>query len=138
MNNPESVNIQLVYDKQCPACEYYCNLVRIRHDFGTLQLIDARENETIMQDITEHGFNIDQGIVLIVGKIFYYGPEAIHRLSLLSTQSGWFNRLNYLIFQSAYLSKVIYPVLKTARNLLLKFMGKTKINNLGLEGNRKF
>ncbi len=134
----EGKEILLVYDKQCPACDYYCNLVRIRKSLGELTLVDARDPGPIMDEITRMGLDIDQGMVLKIDDQIYYGPDAIHALTLLGTRSGFFNRINYWAFRSARMSKTLYPVLKTLRNLLLKALRVTKINNLGTPGNDRF
>jgi predicted DCC family thiol-disulfide oxidoreductase YuxK len=130
--------ILLVYDTQCPACNYYCQLVRIRESVGKLTLIDAREPSEVMNEITAAGLDIDQGMVLKMGDAMYYGSDAIHMLSLLGTSSGFFNRINYWTFRSETASKSLYPILRYFRNLLLKVLGKTKINNLTIEGNDRF
>ncbi|HSG93855.1 MAG TPA: DCC1-like thiol-disulfide oxidoreductase family protein [Methylotenera sp.] len=135
MNDEE---ILLIYDKECPACHYYCQIVRIRQSVGTLKIIDAREDSDVMKKITAQGLDIDQGMVLKMGDKLYYGSDAIHALALLSTKSGLFNKFNYWIFKSAAVSKLLYPLLRSCRNLLLKILGKTKINNLGTPGNDKF
>ena len=44
--------ILLVYDKQCPACDYYCQVVRIRETVGELKLVDARESSAVMDERT--------------------------------------------------------------------------------------
>lgn len=134
----EKREVVVVYDKQCPACDYYCNMVRIRESVGRLVLVDAREAGPIMDEITGRGWNIDQGMVVQVGSELYYASDAIHILSLLGTNRGWFNRMSYWAFRSQAVSRVLYPLLKFFRNLLLKFLGVTKINNLGLEGNDRF
>lgn len=128
----------LVYDKECPACDNYCRVVRIRESVGDLKLVNAREASEVMREITTRGWDIDQGMVLKMGGQLYYGSDAIHTLALISSRSGIFNRINYWIFRSRTLSAVFYPVLRSCRNLLLKFLGVTKINNLGKPGNRKF
>ena len=133
-----NVNILVVYDKQCPACDYYCNLVRIRESVGRLILVDARDNGPIMEEITAAGLDIDQGMVVKVGTQLYYGADAIHVLALMGTNKGLFNRMAYWAFRSRAVSKVFYPLLRTCRNLLLKALGKTKINNLRISGNDKF
>ena len=130
--------ILLVYDKQCPACNSYCQVVRIRETFGELKLVDARESCAVMDEITSQGLDIDQGMVLKMGGQLYYGSDAIHALALISSRSGLFNRLNYWIFKSKILSHVLYPILRFFRNLLLKLLGKTKINNLGLKDHDRF
>ena len=128
----------LVYDKECPACNMYCQMVRIRESVGKLQLIDAREPSKIMEEITAAGLDIDQGMVLKMGNALYYGSDAIHMLSLIGSSSGFFNRINYWAFRSKTVAKLFYPVLRFFRNLLLKILGKTKINNLDVKGNEKF
>ena len=79
MGAPEP--ILLVYDKQCPACDFYCNIVRIRESAGQLELVDAREPSAVMDEITALGWDIDQGMVLKVGDSMYYGSDAIHAAS---------------------------------------------------------
>lgn len=135
MNRPE---ILLVYDKECPACNAYCQVVRIRESVGVLRIIDAREQSDVLDEITAQGLDIDQGMVLKMGDQLYYGSDAIHALALISSRSGLFNRFNYWIFKSKAMSSWLYPVLRFFRNLLLKMLGKTKINNLGASGNEKF
>lgn len=130
--------ITLVYDRECPACDNYCRLVRIRETVGNLTIVNARESSDVMNEITAKGLDIDQGMILKMGGHLYYGADAIHALALISSRSGFFNRLNYWIFCSKRTSAILYPVLRFFRNLLLKILGKTKINNLSLEGNDKF
>ena len=130
--------VVLVYDKECPACDNYCRLVRIREDIGDLVLVDAREPGPILDEITALGWDIDQGMVLKLEQQLYYGSDAIHMLSLLGTRSGVFNRLNYWLFKSKRLSHLLYPILRALRNLLLKLLGKTKINNLDFANNDTF
>jgi len=135
---PETQDILLVYDKQCPACSYYCRLARIRKSVGKLVLVDAREGGPVMDEITAAGLDIDQGMVLKIGDKLYYGADAIHTLSLMSTRSGVFNRLTSFFFRSERLSAVIYPVLRSGRNLLLKILRRSKVNNLNAADNDRF
>lgn len=130
--------ILLVYDSQCPACDYYCKLAQIRSSVGQLRLVDARDGGAIMQEITRAGFDIDEGMVLKLGDNLYYGADAIHMLSLLSTRSGIFNRLTYWTFRSRSVARILYPVLRSGRNLLLKVLGVTRINNLQIPGRDRF
>ena len=130
--------ILLIYDKECPACDFYCQIVRIHQSVGELVLIDARENPEVLQEITAEGLDIDQGMVLKMGGQLYYGADAIHLLALLSSRSGVFNRLNYWLFSSKKVAGILYPILRSCRNLLLKTLGKTKNNNLKQEDNDRF
>ncbi|TMP84017.1 hypothetical protein CWB73_00705 [Pseudoalteromonas phenolica] len=130
--------ILLVYDKDCPACDNYCQVVRIRESIGELKIINAREDSEVLEEVTQLGLDIDQGMVLKMGGVIYYGADAIHALALISSRSGLFNKLNYWLFKSKRVSAVLYPVLRFFRNLLLKMLGKTKINNLNSTGNDRF
>lgn len=134
----EREQIVLVYDRECPACNAYCQIVRIRKSVGDLKIVDARENNEVMNEVTAQGLDIDQGMVLKMGEQLYYGADAIHTLALIGSRSGIFNRFNYWMFKSKTASAVFYPCLRGCRNWLLKILGKTKINNLGHADNTKF
>ncbi|WCN10995.1 DCC1-like thiol-disulfide oxidoreductase family protein [Marinomonas mediterranea] len=130
--------ILLVYDRECPACHAYCQVVNIRDSVGDLRIVDAREDSFVMEEITSQGLDIDQGMVLKMGGQLYYGADAIHALALIGSRSGLFNRVNYWMFKSKTAASILYPMLRFCRSILLKLLGKTKINNLNIEGNDKF
>src|SRR5688572_6878212 len=136
--NTAHPDVLLVYDRECPLCNAYCQVVRIREAVGNLRIVDARESSEVMMEITTMGLDIDQGMVLKMDDQIYYGTDAIHALALISSRSGMFNRLNYWIFRSKHISKILYPLMRAGRNLLLKILGKTKINNLGMTNNSMF
>ena len=135
---PDSAGVLLVYDKQCPVCDAYCRMVRIRESFGMLRLVNARDASAIMDEITAKGLDIDEGMVLKVGSTLYYGADAIHALSLMSSRSGVFNWLTFWIFRSKSLSAILYPLFRFFRNLLLKLLRRSRINNLGLLRRERF
>ncbi|TQV72423.1 DUF393 domain-containing protein [Aliikangiella marina] len=134
----EKNQILLVYDKECPLCDNYCRMVRIREDIGELVLVNARENSEVMAQITQMGLDIDQGMVLQMNGNIFYGSDAIHALAMISSRSTFFNRVNYWMFNSKKLSMILYPLCRFFRNLLLKVLGVKKINNLALKSNQKF
>ena len=136
--DPDKPDLILVYDRDCPVCDAYCRMVRLRDAAGTVQLYDAREGGPIVEELTARGLDVDEGMVLIAGEEIYYGADAIHALAMLSSRSGLFNRINYIVFRSPRAAAVLYPVLKAGRNLLLKLLGRSRINNLGLADNERF
>jgi predicted DCC family thiol-disulfide oxidoreductase YuxK len=133
-----SDDILLVYDRECPFCDAYCRLARVAPEAGTLHLVDARDASPVMQEITQRGLDIDQGMVVKKAGALYYGSDAIHQLALASSRKGLFNRLSYWTFRSRRVAHVLYPMLRACRNFALKLMRKTKINNLGIAGNDRF
>lgn len=123
-------NVWLVYDGECPVCKTYCKYIRIREAVGNLQLVDARQPSALMDEITAAELDIDQGMVLKFKDVIYYGPDAVHMLTLLSSPSGIFNRINYYVFSTKVGAKIFYPLGKAFRNLLLKLLGIKYIENL--------
>jgi len=105
---------------------------------GGLLLVDARVPSELLAQVTAAGLDIDQGMVLKLGEQLYYGADAIAALALISSRSGLFNRVNYWIFRSSGVSRCLYPVLRSMRNLLLKILHKHKINNLRKANNDHF
>ena len=91
-----------------------------------------------MREITAAGLDVDDGMVLKMGDSLYYGSEAIHALALISSRSGVLNRLNYRVFGSPALSRTLYPVLRRGREMLLRLLRKSRINNLGIQGRERF
>ncbi len=130
--------ILLVYDTECPACDTYCRLVRVEGSVGELKLVDARESSEIMNEITDENLDIDQGMVVKHKGVLHYGSDAIHALARMSRQRGIFNRMNHYIFRSKTRAHFLYPILRYGRNLLLKSLRKTKINNLDIIDNDRF
>lgn len=122
--------VWLVYDGECPVCRTYCSYIRIRQATGQLHLVDARQPGALMDEITAAGLDIDQGMVLKMSGQLYYGADAIHMLTLLSSPSGLFNRFNYYLFSTRLGSRILYPLGKALRNLLLKVLGIQYIDNL--------
>ncbi|MCB1785331.1 MAG: DUF393 domain-containing protein [Chromatiaceae bacterium] len=135
---PESAEILLIYDKECPACRNYARMVRIRSRLGRLQTIDAREDSAAKEWVNERGLDLDQGMVVVIGDNFYHGADAMHVLALMSSRSDTWNRINYRTFRSRRRSRWLYPILRSLRNTLLRVLRVRKINNLGIAGNDRF
>ena len=133
-----SNDIEVVYDKECPVCDFYCRRIDVQKSDGDLVLTDARDDSEIMDDITALGLDIDEGMVVRVGDELHYGADAIHILALMSSGRGFVNAMSRLMFRSRRMSDLFYPVFRTGRNLLLKILGKTRINNLQQDNNDRF
>lgn len=136
--SPAGDEILLVYDKECPACNNFIRIVRIRESVGQLKLVNAREDTEVMREITAAGLDIDEGMVLKMGDTLHHGSDAMNVLALISSRSGVFNRINYWLFKSSRVSGVLYPVLAAGRGLLLKLLRRSRINNLEREGRDRF
>ncbi len=134
----DSPDIEVVYDKECPVCDYYCKRIDVRQSAGQLLHINARDDSEIMDEITALGLDIDEGMVVRVGDELHYGADAIHELARLSSGTGFVNAMSRLMFSSRRMSRALYPLFRFMRNMLLKILGKTRINNLRQAGNDRF
>jgi predicted DCC family thiol-disulfide oxidoreductase YuxK len=117
----------LVYDGDCPVCSAYVRYVRIKASAGALLLVNAREGGPWVARVRQANLDLDEGMVLFYGGRAYHGADCIHMLALLSTSSGSFNRLNALLFSRPSLARMLYPVLRAGRNLLLRLLHRSKL-----------
>ena len=117
----------IVYDGQCPFCSRYVQLVRLRETLGQVQLVDARKGGPQVAEVRQAGLDLDEGMVLKLDGRLYHGADCINMLALLSTPSSGFNRLNAALFRSRTASRLLYPVLRTGRNAVLRLLGRSKL-----------
>lgn len=127
MTVQDSDVVYLVYDGDCPFCSVYVDYVRVKESVGTFKLVNAREGGPIVEDVIKHDFDLDEGMVLVMEGQYYHGHDCINRLALMSTRSNIFNRLNAIVFRSPTTSRILYPILKIGRNIVLRLLGRTKI-----------
>ncbi|MEM7252872.1 MAG: DCC1-like thiol-disulfide oxidoreductase family protein [Pseudomonadota bacterium] len=119
--------IRVIYDGECPFCSRYVSMMRLRDSVGRVDLIDAREPSSVVDDIRNRGFDLNEGMVAIIDGKYYHGAECVHVLGLLTTPSGLFNRLNAWVFTSEQRSRVLYPMLRAGRNTVLRILGRSKL-----------
>lgn len=117
----------LLYDGECPFCSSYVHYVRLRETAGPITLADAREHPALVAEAKSLGFDIDVGMVLKLDGQYYFGGDCIHALSLLTTPSGAFNRINRALFRSKAVARFAYPLLRAGRNLALFLLGRRRI-----------
>jgi hypothetical protein len=102
-------------------------LVRLRETLGHVELVNARDGGPIVEEVVAGGFDLDDGMALKLNGTLYHGADCVHVLALLSTPSTTFNRINRMVFRSQTISRLLYPVLRTGRNLTLRFLGRQQI-----------
>jgi predicted DCC family thiol-disulfide oxidoreductase YuxK len=128
MDTTDSALPVLVYDGECPVCSSYVRFVRIKKSAGNLTLINARDGGPWVDRAKREGMDLDEGMVLFYGGRTYHGADCVHMLALLSSGFGPFNRINALVFSSPAASKVLYPMLRAGRNLLLRILHRSKLS----------
>lgn len=130
---PKSDTLALVYDGECPVCSAYCRVVALRGLNSGFEIINARSEHALVRFLRDQDYDLDEGMVMIVGENIYHGSEAIRVLSSLTSKYSFANRLNHFIFRSRTVSAFLYPILKLGRRTLLillrrKTIAETRMN----------
>jgi predicted DCC family thiol-disulfide oxidoreductase YuxK len=125
-------DVWFVYDGDCPLCTQAATALEIRKSVGPLHIVNAREETAhpLMQEIREKGLDLDRGMVLKYGERCYHGADALNMMALLGSGHGWFNRMNALLFRSKTIARLVYPSMRSGRNILIALRGAGKIRNL--------
>lgn len=124
-NSPEhgSVKVSIVYDGMCPVCNQLARTTRLQDRGGTLELIDARSDELEMiQGNDLSGVDFNEGFAVVVDGEPHLGADGAHVLALLTEPSGLFFRLFRWSMRTEKRSRILYPVLRSGRRLLLKIL----------------
>ncbi|MGH6781548.1 MAG: DCC1-like thiol-disulfide oxidoreductase family protein [Sphingomonadaceae bacterium] len=132
---PTEDELALIYDGQCPVCTAYSCSVGVDDQAGGLRRIDARSDDRLVRQATDHGLDLDDGMVVVYKGELHHGADALHLMATLAPRHGIRNRVNRLLFGSKPLARMSYPLLRAGRNTLLRLLGRKKIGNL--DGTRK-
>ncbi len=131
MTASECSTIRLIYDGECPFCQRYVSMVRLRENYS-VELIDARTEPALYEDLLSLGIDLDEGMVMETNGERYHGDECLQRVAMLTSASGRLNRLNAWVFRSPKRARLIYPWMVLGRNLVLRVMG-TRLLGAGRE-----
>lgn len=123
---PEGIIV--IYDGDCPFCAAYVRMTRLKAAAGKIELVNARTDHPVLAEIAAASLNLDEGMVVKYRGELHHGDRAMTMLALLTTPSGIFNRLMRLMFSSPSVARVLYPPMVAGRNLVLKLLGRTRIN----------
>lgn len=121
--------IRVIYDGDCPFCASYVKLQRLRAEYS-VELIDAREANPLVDEILEQGIDLDEGMVVFIGEDMMHGADAMHHLALLASDTGLVRKMANWVFVSPVRSRYVYPVLRAGRNFVLRILGRTKIRDV--------
>lgn len=130
MQAVQKQQVFLVYDHDCPVCRGYCTRLAPRDDRTEIALVNARDDKSLMPELTERGLDIDEGMVLKVGNDIFYGSEAAWRLTAYTRRSGMTGWIDRIFFPTRRISRVMYPFGKAVRNIILRLLRVPPIENL--------
>lgn len=122
-----SKTIYLIYDGECPICNNAAQTLKIRKAVGSFIIINVRTNNPLVLEAKNHGYDLDEGLLVKYQGQFYYGKDGMHILAILGSKSNLFNKINSTLFKSKILLTILYPILKFIRRCLLMILGVKKI-----------
>lgn len=96
---------------------------------GQVQLVDLRKDEAARAELEELGFELDEGMVVEDGGRRYAGSDAVAYLAPLSTPSDALNRINRAAFSKPSVARILYPLLRSGRWLVLFLMNRRMIED---------
>jgi len=114
-----SDRLTIIYDGQCPFCGAYAKLYAVRANAGDLSMVNARDNPDLVSALRAQGMEINDGMVVRWQGRTYWGPHAMHILSVLGARSGLFGVANRLLFGRRTIARFTYPILAFFRRLTL-------------------
>jgi predicted DCC family thiol-disulfide oxidoreductase YuxK len=113
----------LLYDGECPICAGFVRFAEFRRRHPDLRLLDAREEPELVADLRRRGYEINDGMVLVVGDRLYYGAQANAELASYTSDLPTRKRA-----AMATIGATPYPLLRAIRNALLRARGRTMID----------
>ena len=117
----------ILYDGECPFCKRYVTMLRLRDTLPDIKLLNAREHIELVEYYYSRGLNVDDGMIMGMGRHVFFGHEVLHCVARMTTSNSWANRLNAFIFRSALLSRMLYPVMRCGRNMTIRLLGRSKL-----------
>jgi len=129
----QSDGIWFIYDGACPLCSTAALATRIKQRFGQLHLIDARTQAAhpLVQEITQRGYDLDEGMVIYHNGQIYHGQSALSFMAQHGEAHTGFMALCKSLFWSDYLARLFYPWLRGIRNWLIRRKHVRPLDNLG-------
>jgi predicted DCC family thiol-disulfide oxidoreductase YuxK len=113
----------IVYDGDCPFCRNYVSLMNLRAATGSVQLIDARVDPSVVSGFSERGFDLNEGMAVIHGGKIYFGEDAVVFISALTETKTALGKLIAAILKNKARADLIYPIMKFGRRVTLKALG---------------
>ncbi|HZN25680.1 MAG TPA: DCC1-like thiol-disulfide oxidoreductase family protein [Burkholderiales bacterium] len=120
--------LTIIYDGECPFCGAYAKLYAIRANAGDIEMINARDDPALVTELRSKGMEINDGMVVMWRGETYWGAYAMHILSVLGAESGFFGMANRLLFGRRTVARFTYPILTGFRRLTLATLGRKMIS----------
>lgn len=131
----EKIGVWFVYDGDCPICTFAAEALRIKQEFGSLSLLNAREaiDDPLINEINRRGLDLDEGMVIYAREQFYHGKDALKFIAKHGKTKNAFMVTLKGLFWSDTLSHIFYPWMRGVRNWLLRRRKVGQLDNLNFK-----
>ncbi len=116
--------IKLYYDGDCPFCKEYSQYVKLKQQFD-IELVNARDCRDAILRFKENGFDINDGFIIesLEDGLILQGADAVQKLDKTLEKTTLIDSFISVVVNSIFFKKVIYPVVKVVRVVVLKLIG---------------
>ena len=114
--------ITLYYDKQCPFCTKYANLLKLKENFE-ITLKDARENLDEISVLCKN-LDINDGFIVIYKNDSFQGAKALEFLNRAVDKTTILGKLHFFFAYENIFSKFLYKTLFILRKIALFILRK--------------
>ncbi|SNS17941.1 Protein of unknown function, DUF393 [Noviherbaspirillum humi] len=114
-----NTGVSIFFDGVCPFCHAYVRLLRLREVFAPVRLIDIRAMPELAEGLMQAGYDLEQGMLVLIGDAAYYGADAMHALALLSEPRRRLNCLHRLL-RCACRVGLLHPMFRLGRRMALR------------------
>ena len=114
--------ITLYYDKQCPFCTKYANLLKLKENFE-ITLKDARENLDEISVLCKN-LDINDGFIVIYKNDCFQGAKALEFLNRAVDKTTILGKLHFFFAYENNFSKFLYKTLFILRKIALFILRK--------------
>ena len=113
-----------IYDGECPFCNHFAELLEIKSKIENIKILDARNNLSLMNSLSNKGYDIDKGAILLKDDDIFHGAEAINTIcKQINNPSSNLLKLLSILFKSYKRTNLFFPLLIRARRFLLTAKG---------------
>ena len=114
--------LTLYYDKQCPFCTKYANLLKLKENFE-ITLKDARENLNEISVLCKN-LDINDGFIVIYKNDCFQGAKALEFLNRAVDKTTILGKLHFFFAYENIFSKFLYKTLFILRKIVLFILRK--------------
>ena len=120
-------NFTFIYDGECPFCNNFAELLEINSKIKNIKILDGRKNLSIIKSLSEKGYDLDKGAILLKDENIFHGAKAINVICKeVNNPSSNLLKILSSVFKSNKRTKLLFPFLLRARRFVLRSKGVSR------------